>query len=137
MLHILCFSGSHWALNLSGARYDDQRTVCKALETLPQGQEELFPPRSAITGWSCVQDKYSGKALGTFPNNEVNYPRREQAPLARVIQQSESQSTVGNDLGSRTDALRDIGLHPAPHAHKVLLLQALDLLTVIKKVGFI
>ena len=87
MLHILRFSGSRWALNLSAARCDEQRAVCKALETLPQGQEELFHPESAITGWSCVQDKYSGKALGTFPNNEVNYPRREQAPLASVIQQ--------------------------------------------------
>lgn len=33
-------------------------------------------------------------------------------------------------------SLCDTGLHPAPHSHQFLLLQALDLPAVMKKVGF-
>lgn len=86
MLRVPHFSGSLWAFSLPGARCDEQRAVCTALGSLPQGQEELFPPQAPITGWSRVQDKSSGKALGTDPNNEVSYPRREQHPLAGVSQ---------------------------------------------------
>lgn len=105
----------------------------KPRELSLKDRKELFHPDSATTGWSCVQDKHSGKALGTFPNNEVSYPRREQAPRAGVIQKEESQSTVGDDRGRCTDALRDIGLYLPPRSHNMLLLQASHLLTVIKK----
>lgn len=60
--------------------------LAKPRELSLKDGKELFHPHSATTGWSCVQDKHPGKALGTFPNNEVDYPRRELAPRAGVIQ---------------------------------------------------
>lgn len=87
MLRVLRFSASHWALNLSGTRCDEQQEYsAKPWELCFKDRKSFSPPQPAITGWSCAQDKHSGKALGTFPNNEVDYPRSEQAPLAGVIQ---------------------------------------------------
>lgn len=78
-----------------------------------------------------MQGKGSAPALGTLQALRSLTPGGSQ--LLWTHTELGKSGLLWNDLGSGTDALRDSGLPPAPHSHKFLLLQALDLPAVMKK----